>query len=111
MQPCDRCAAREGCFSGEVLAGVVISVVEAVERDLAELETREAGLSMSALAATALALARELDSKTSATSKSMCAKALVDVLAELRGLAPEKHVASPLDEINARRARKLKKTA
>jgi hypothetical protein len=48
----------------------VVSVVAAVERDLAKLPTE---LADAALAATALVLAEQLDGKNSATSKSMCA--------------------------------------
>lgn len=57
----------------------VVTVTRAVLRELEELGEAE-----SALGASALALARELDAKTSATSKSMCAKELRETLAVLR---------------------------
>lgn len=63
-----------------------MSVVAAVERDLGRLDVsaREG-----ALAATALELAAQLDEpENSATSKSMCARALTETLEKLRALAP-----------------------
>ena len=78
-----------------------MSVVEAVERDLKGLGPKAADTS---LAATALALARELDEPgNSATSKSMCAKSMVEVLRELRALMPAKQEADQLDDLTARR--------
>jgi hypothetical protein len=79
-----------------------VSVVDAVTRDLSKLggDAKD-----SALAASALALAAELDdSENSATSKSMCARALLDTLDRLRELAPPKREADSIDEIGARRA-------
>lgn len=64
-----------------------------------------------ALVATALSLARELDGRNSATSKSMCARALVETLNLLRDLAPSQAVSSPLDEIRARRDARLARQA
>lgn len=62
-------------------------------------------LADSALAASALSLARELDDhRNSATSKSMCARALIETLDRLRELAPPKKERSQLDELKARRA-------
>lgn len=85
-----------------------MSAVAAVQRDLAEIAKRDRQLAESSLAASALAMARELDDgRNSATSKSMCARALAEVIRELRGLAPEKHESTPLDEIRARRDAKL----
>lgn len=78
-----------------------MSVEAAVARDLKQFgrEARD-----SALAATALALAAELDDPSnSATSKSMCAKSMVDVLRELRAVAPPKREADDLDDLTARR--------
>jgi broad specificity phosphatase PhoE len=83
------------------------SVVEAVRRDLADLAERAEPLSRSALAMTALALARELDGSSSATSKSMCAKALVETMARLRELAPEKREGGKLDDLTRKRAERL----
>jgi hypothetical protein len=59
------------------------------------------------MAATALALAVELDGPTSATSKSMCAKALVDVMRELRALAPAEKENDGLDDLAARRRKRI----
>lgn len=66
-----------------------MSVVEAVERDLAALRKRAPELADSAMAATARALAAEIDEPgNSATSKSMCAARLVDIFEQLRALTP-----------------------
>jgi hypothetical protein len=80
----------------------VVSVVEALERELGLMGERASG---SALAASALVLARQLDDPgVSATSKSMCARALRELLDRLRELAPEEDAGDRLDEIAARRA-------
>lgn len=73
----------------------------AVRRDLARMPEDLAG---SALAMSAVALAREIDGMNSATSKSMCARALQDALRELRGLMPEEVVVDEVDELARRRA-------
>lgn len=80
--------------------GATISVVEAVERDLVALG---GDLADSALAASALALARELDAPNSATSKSMCARALMETMDRLRELAPPKREMDQVDEVAERR--------
>jgi len=80
-----------------------ITVVASVKRDLAALGDR--GLAVSGLAAVALELAAQMDDKTnSATSKSMCARALSEVLAQLRGLAPVEVEDDRLDDLASRRA-------
>lgn len=85
----------------------MVTVLAAVEGDLAELD---AGLAGSALAATALALAREIDKPTnSATSKSMCARALAEMLDRLRELAPPDVVSDALDELTSRRDARIGK--
>jgi dissimilatory sulfite reductase (desulfoviridin) alpha/beta subunit len=78
-------------------------VYEAVKRDLAKLpeEIRESGL-----AASALALAKELDGMNSATSKAMCSKALIDTWAAIRELAPKEEKKDGLDELKERRRRR-----
>jgi hypothetical protein len=79
----------------------VVSVEAGVERDLERLgvEARD-----SALAELALALAAEIDEpKNSATSKAMCAKALMDTMAALRALAPPKKEADQADDLAERR--------
>lgn len=79
------------------------TVREAVLGDLSGLG---GGLERSGLALTALALADELDDdRNSATSKSMCAKALQDILDRLRELAPPKTVrGDAVADLAARRA-------
>jgi hypothetical protein len=103
------------------------TVVAAVERDLEQLGEQLAG---SALAATALALARELDDvvaeekceacghvqpwttgHNSATSKSMCARALTEIMERLAELAPPKTEGDQVDDLSARRAGRLARSA
>ncbi len=82
-----------------------------MKADLTEAEKRQKGIARSGLAATLLELARQMDAGNSATSKSMCAKALFEGLDRLRAAAPAKVEHSPLvdiradlqDEISARR--------
>lgn len=84
-----------------------LSVASAVQRDLEELERRLEGIGESGLAATALTLARELDKpKNSATSKSMCAKALREVMDRLLELVPPEEEKDDLDDLAARRAQR-----
>jgi hypothetical protein len=53
-------------------------------------------------------MAREIDSSgNSATSKSMCARVLAEVMAELRGLTPAEEESDALDDLSARRAARL----
>lgn len=85
----------------------VVTVVEAVQRDLDRLALSLPALAVSAEAATALALARELDSVNSATSKSMCARALVETMERLRAMAPPAKEGDGVDELEARRAARL----
>lgn len=78
-----------------------MSVEAGVQRDLSRLG---AGARDSALAESALALAAEMDdSGNSATSKAMCAKALLETMATLRQLAPAKKEADKADELAERR--------
>jgi hypothetical protein len=77
-----------------------MSVVDAVNRDLERLGD---GADLSALAATALALAAVIDSPGSPTSKAMVAKELRETLAALRALAPPKKEADRGDELAERR--------
>lgn len=80
-------------------------VVDAIQRDL---DAMPSGLSVSALAATALALGFELEHPyNSATSKSMCAKTLIESLDRLRALAPAEREADDLDDLAARRTARL----
>jgi hypothetical protein len=80
------------------------TVYAAVERDLAKWP---ADLADSALAASALALASEMDEHNSATSKSMCAKALLETMDRLRSLAPANEEDDALDELRSRRESKF----
>ena len=87
-------------------------VVDAVRRDIAEIAKRDKALAQSGLAASALALDRELDDAgNSATSKSMCARALSETLDRLRELAPEPVEGDKLDELRARRASRSGRSA
>jgi hypothetical protein len=86
-----------------------MSVETAVQHDIDFLGPKAAE---SALAATALALARGLDSPGSLTSKSMAAKALIDTMRELRAVAPPKMEADGVTDIAERReARRAKAQA
>lgn len=79
-------------------------MLASVERDLAAIATVAPELAQSALAATALALAREIDaSDNSATSISMCAGQLRDTLDRLRELMPPKKETDGMDDLIARR--------
>lgn len=70
-----------------------------------ELELMPDVVGKSALAASALALAAEMDdSGTSATAKSMCARALQDHLTQLRELAPPQEEETELDRRRQARA-------
>lgn len=79
-------------------------VEAATKRDLAKLPK---DLAESALGASALALARELDGGNSATSKSMCAKAHLELMDRLRELAPPEEEKDALNDIEAQRAKRL----
>jgi hypothetical protein len=87
------------------------TVVEAVRRDLAAIAKLDGPLAKGSLAASALALAREIDGDNSATSKAMCSKSLNDTLATLRALAPEKKKDDTVDEIGDKRAERLARKA
>lgn len=82
----------------------VVTVVAAVERDLKLMPT----VAESALAASALVLAAQLDDPdTSATSKSMCSRELRDTMTVLRALAPAKREADGIDDITAQRNKRI----
>jgi hypothetical protein len=84
------------------------TVAAAVDRDLAQIAKLDKALAESALAASAQALAREIDDPdNSATSKSMCARALLDALAQLREQLPEPDEKDKLDELSARRTARI----
>lgn len=102
MQPGDGYAAAAGV---EAVAVGSVTVFDAVASELEGLgDPRLAG---SALAATALVLAGELDDPdNSATSKSMVARALNETMGRLRELAPPVGEVNPLGDIRARRDRR-----
>ena len=83
-----------------------MSVHAAVVSDLAQIRRSAPDVADSALAALALALASEMDGDSSATSKSMCAKALMEALAALRALAPPVQEADPIDDIATQRKKR-----
>jgi hypothetical protein len=83
-----------------------MSVVEAVEREIRALGEKAEG---SAMAETALSLARGLDSDASLTSKSMASKSMVEVMRELRAAAPA--VEDDDDISRARRKRHQRRAA
>lgn len=89
---------------------MVVSVSGRVETALeADLASLPENLALGALAASALAMAREIDSSgNSATSKSMCQARLQDALAELRSLAPPEVKRDAIDEIKAAREKRLR---
>jgi hypothetical protein len=77
--------------------------LEAMERDLERIRRVAPELADSVLAASAKAMARELDDPNSATSKSMCARALLDTMDRLRELTPVEERSDALDDLTARR--------
>lgn len=78
--------------------------VDAVERDLEDLRSRDKALAESALAAAALQMAYELANPyNSATSKAQCVKSLREALADLREMAPPAVPKDGVDEVNQRR--------
>ena len=85
-----------------------MSVLDGVEADLAAIAERAPYLKESALAAMARELATQMDARNSATSKAMCAKALTDILDQLRALAPEKEEGDKLDDLAARRDARIR---
>ena len=79
-------------------------VVAALEQELGGVP---AELRDSTLAASALALARELDvAGNSATSKAMCARALAETLEKLRDRMPDEEEVDKVDDLSARRAKR-----
>jgi hypothetical protein len=83
-------------------------VSDAVAALIVRLGVLEPSVPFSPEAALALALAERIDDVgNSATSVSMNAGRLLDALAAVRALAPDEMKESPLDEIRARRDRKV----
>lgn len=76
--------------------------------DALRLELKEMTGSRSTLAASALALAREMDDPdNSATSKSMCARSLIETMERLLSLEPPKKENDRLDELSDLRTKRL----
>jgi hypothetical protein len=85
-----------------------LSVSASVLRDLEEIRGRDPRLAESTLAAAAVALAAEMDSaKNGGTSKAMIGKELRETLAKLFALAPAKAAGDSLDDLTARRQKRL----
>jgi hypothetical protein len=86
-----------------------MSVVSGVRTDLAGFELRQAGVSESAFAYAALALAERMDDpETHPTSLANCARALQDILAMIVQSLPPMAERDGLDELNDRRSRRRK---
>jgi hypothetical protein len=84
----------------------VRTVLTAVESDLKVLGKRRPDLPDTALAASARELARQLDDPdNSATSKSMCSRALTETMERLEQMAPPKKEGDWIDSIKNRRSR------
>ena len=105
-------------FAEPLERSVRTNVIEAAERDVALIRKRDAKLGKSALAATAIALAYEIEHApeghvplehpyNSATSKSMCSREIRETIDRLRELAPEDEEADQLDSLAAQRAARI----
>lgn len=91
-----------------------IHVIDATMAEITELAARapNLGLDESAMAASALALAYEIQNPfNSATSKSMCAHELRETMSKLRDLAPARDEDDGIDDLSTRRAARLAKPA
>jgi hypothetical protein len=77
---------------------------EATERELEALGPAAIG---SSLGVVALTLAAELDDRNSATSKSLCAKAMIDVMREIKAAAPPKREEDDIERARKRRVSRL----
>ena len=85
-----------------------MTVRAGVERDLAAWERRQPGISVSGLASSALALAAQMDDPgTKATAMANCANSLAQVLARIEEGLPAEVTEDDLDDLAARRARRL----
>lgn len=96
---------------GQPLSSVLAPthVIDATLGEIREIAKRDKPLAESALAASAVALAYEIQNPfNSATSKSMCARELRETMAKLNELAPAVPKKDALDELKARRATRRK---
>jgi len=81
------------------------NVIDGAGREVESIRKRDEELAESALAASAVALAREIEHPyNSATSKSMCAREMRDTLDRLRELVPPAERKDKVDEVAAKRA-------
>jgi hypothetical protein len=86
------------------------TVVEALTAELERFgDVSEPGFRI--LSASAMSLARELDSDSSATSKSMCAKAMIETVDRLRYWLPDDEENDELDDLAEKRASRLERAA
>lgn len=99
----------DAAFRGKYLAAAPKQpVVAATRRDLAVLKRRDEALADGSLAQAALALAARIDDpKNSATSVSMCAARLLDLMDRLWQLAPADVERNRVDELHAKREKRL----
>lgn len=101
-------------FEAPVLSSMVAPtrVIDSTAAEIASLVKRAPELEQSSLAATAIALAYQIeDPFNSATSKSMCARELRETMSKLRELAPPADEEDGIDELSARRAERRTKPA
>lgn len=105
-------ATKTGSKAGEVpsipIAIEAPRAVDAVRRDLTEIAKRDPNLAQSALAAAVWSMAEQLDEPgTSAHAKSLCARALLDLLNRMRELLPPERKGNALDDLATRRASRI----
>lgn len=87
-------------------------VIDATAAEIETLVKRSPELADSAMAASAIALAYQIENPfNSATSKSMCARELRETMSKLRELAPPEEEGDGIDELSARRATRRTKPA
>jgi hypothetical protein len=96
------------CCSASHVVGVVMSVTEAVVR---ELDAMPDDLAQSALAAAALVLAEGLDSRASLAQKALGTKELRELMDRLRALAPARVEEDEVDRARRRRDERLTRLA
>lgn len=98
-------AAKQFIETDKAPASIAVTNVLA---DIDQIRQSDPALADSGLAATAFAMALELENPyNSATSKSMCARALMDALNRLRELCPPEEKRDDLDDLASRRADRL----
>jgi hypothetical protein len=95
-----------------VLDAATRPVEAAVKNEIAALAKRAKEIEGSALAALAVAMAKEIDkAKNSATAKSACGARLIDSLDRLLARVPPAQTKDELDEIRQRREKRLEAQA